>query len=376
MTTLLIRAMVLSVALTAMGVALLTGMRTSVDPPTGDAVFYLSMVDARPAWAETVVPAPFRYRVAVPWLARQFPFGAATSLSLITYASLAACYFLMLLTCRRLGLPFSAAVGGLLVGYVFEPHLYNYFNPFLIDGFGLLVISAMSYAFVVDSFGLFAVVGVLGVLGREVALLLLPFWCVRRFTWGLGVTAVGVGVLALLRVMLPGPGMSLLDAFSMYGVPRLIEVSVFAKHIRASWGWAIAVAPIGICLLRRPAFVAVGPVCVALIAMAFATAMVAADVNRMFLVLMPVIVFGTAQVIATLMEKRHRMWLALLGGIAATQFCVSGANALLGVRLHTILAVRVPVIRLGTIWAIATLVLVRRELMDGLRQKIHGDYSQ
>ena len=98
---------VVAVGFVAAGTVLLIGIR--LDPehaPMG--VYYLSMtcrcawhglpkavmfISPGDSWTTHAVPAPFRFRILVPWLSGTLPFQAETSLSVVTYASLGAARF-------------------------------------------------------------------------------------------------------------------------------------------------------------------------------------------------------------------------------------------------------------------------------------------
>jgi len=366
---------VVSCALVAFGTVMLLGIEVDVHLAPGDDVHYLSMVcqchwpSQNLPWSIHLVPSPFRYRILVPWIARQLPFGAATSLRLVTYASLGASYFVMLLTCQRLGLSSRASVGGLALAYVFEPHLYSYYNPFLVDGFGLMVVTGMAYAFVVDSFWMFALLGLTGLFAREVAFALLPLWCVRDVKRGLALTLIALLLLAVERIVLTGSGVTLLDA-SHIGLNRLLHLRLFAIDIETTWVWAWAVVPIGISLLPPRAFASIGPLSLVLLAAAVASSLLAADVFRMFVILMPVVAIGGAQLIATLTARKHVVWLAILFGLVAVQFCVSGANAWLGPDLYIAMATSIRTMRLGALWAAVAVFLLRRDVAQGVREKL------
>jgi hypothetical protein len=361
-----------SLACTAFGVAMLTGMRTSVTPPTGDAAQYLSMIDPSMPGAEPVVPSPYRYRILVPWVARQLPFSPSASLSLVTYASLAVSYFLMLLTCERIGVSGWAGIGGLAVAFAFEPHLYNYYNPYLVDGAGLMVMTAMTYAFVADAWWTFAVAGLAGAFVREITAVLLPLWGVRSVRRSVALTAIVVAALAIEHQMLAAPGLTLADAFRANGLQQILGPSELFKHVRASWSWAILAGPLGLCLLEENAFRRIGPPAVALLAAAVGGTLLASDLNRMVFVLMPVVAVGTAQLVSTLMVRRQRTCLALLGGLVVVTLCTSGANAVLGIPVYQRLVLAVPTIRLGTLWTITAAVILRRELLHGVRDKLRA----
>lgn len=344
----------------------------------GDSRYYLAMVAQqwtlpdRPGWAMSAVPSPLRYRVLVPWIARHLPLDPVHALMAITYVSMVGAYTFILLTCRRLGLSASASIGGLALMFVFLPNLDVYFNPLLTDGFALMMLSVMTYAFVTGSFWLFAACGLIGLFAREVTVVLLPLWCLRDHTRGFAVTAIAALSLTAERLMLPGIGQSFVDAFRATGLLRLHHPADFAKHVRATWMWAFAVVPLGLALLPPQAFAVAAPVSLALLGAAVGTSMLATDVSRMFAVLIPVIAIAAAQLIAALREQRRFTWLAVLLALAALQFCVSLPNNVLGTRAWEHMATAIPTIRLGAIWAVGAAFLLRRDLVRRLRGRDHA----
>jgi hypothetical protein len=77
----------------------------------GDSVSYVAMV-----LGSSAAPAPFRYRIVVPAIARGLPLAPARALALVSLLSLVATYALVLRTSRRLGVPDKAAITGLCDG--------------------------------------------------------------------------------------------------------------------------------------------------------------------------------------------------------------------------------------------------------------------
>lgn len=317
-------------------------------------------------WSIHAVPAPFRYRVLVPWLARQLPFTAETSLSAITYASLAVSYLMVLLSCRRLGLSAGASMCGLALAYVFEPNLDAYYSPFRVDGFGLMIVAMMLYALTIDSFWMFAIAGICGMFVRETTLLLLPIWCARNVTRGVLLTALAFAAWLIERRLLFGPPDTVAPLTIL--MIRLRNPQSYVKDILSTWGWAFAVSAIGTTLVPSNAFRTFGPMAAGLLLVAACSYLLASDTIRLFLVLLPFVAIAAARLIAILAERRERLLLASLAGLVVLQFFVSGQTRLS--HNPAALAATVRPMRLGLVWAIAALLMLRRELTAGLREKL------
>jgi hypothetical protein len=360
-----------------------------------DSDIYLSMVSHHrmyprpplpddPPWSMSWVRLPFRYRVLTPWLARLLPFGPVLSLALVNWTSLAGAYVFVLLTCRRVGVGFPASACALAVAYASVSHVTIYGLPFLTDGFILLVLSGMTYAFAVDNFWLFAALGLAGVFAREVPAVLLPVWCVRHVKRGLGVTAIAAIAVTILRLVLRdqiGGDVIALTPSGLWGAAVNLVVdgpsgASFwpgarwpANHlhglvtdIEACWGWAFALMAMGLWLLPREAMTRVGPPFGALIIAAVGMSLIATDVAREFAVLLPVMVVAIAVVIAVLAGERRYVWLALLAGLAVAQFCLSQPTVVLSRETWAVWSLRVPIIKIGVAWAIGAAWLLRTDL--------------
>lgn len=356
-----------------------------------DSSIYLSMaahrdMDTKPGptletgWTPYTPRPPFRYRILVPWLARQLPFGPVFSMAMVNYVSLAGAYVFLLLACRRLGLSRWASAFGLATAFTFVSHLPNYANPWMTDGFILLILSGMTYAFVADAFWLFAALGLVGILAREVPAVLLPVWCLRDVKRGATVTVMAVAAIAIERAMLfedSGPTWAVLHPSWMLNAvkhtilggpsgasfwpPRRLS-RLLIIDIVYCWGWAFATIPFGLLLLGRDAFGRFMPIAVTLLVAAFGMSLVATDTSREFMVLLPVVVVAVAQLTAALAAEKRVFWLALLAALTAAQFSLSEENVVLGPEAWATWAARVPMIKLGVVWAIGAALLVRLEL--------------
>jgi hypothetical protein len=362
-----------------------------------DSDIYLSMVSHHrmytrpplpddPPWSMSWVRLPFRYRVLTPWLARLLPFGPVLSLALVNWISLAGAYIFVLLTCRRVGVGLASSAGGLAAAFTFISHLPIYFGPWLTDGLILFILSGMTYACAIDSFGLFAALGLAGLFAREVPVVLLPVWCVRDWKRGAGVTAIAIAAVIVERAVLgdtaseasasqllqPGAWPQAMAQLIRQGPPGASfwpGVHWPANHLRsllidieASWGWGFALVAMGAWLLPRKPLARVGPVMAVLVIAAFGMSLIATDVSREFMILLPVVVVTIAVVIATLAARRQFVWLALLAALALAQFCLSEPNVVLRQDVWAAWSARVPIIKIGVAWAAGAAFLLRADL--------------
>ena len=255
---------------------------------------------------------------------------------------------------------------GLALAYVFEPNLYNYYHPFLVDGFGLMVIAMMLYALTIESFWMFAIFGLCGVFAREVTVLLLLVWCARDVKRGVALTAIASIALLIERSLLYGPPhtvdpMKILMLWFHNPLNMVI-------NILPTWSWAFAVLAIGISLLPKGSFRTIGPMSLGLLVAALFSYLLGSDVMRLFGVLIPVVAIAAARLITVLAEQRQRLLLALLLGLVALQFCVSGGTRLSPNPAELARAVR-PV-WLGAMWVMAVAFALRRQLTHGIGQKL------
>ncbi|MBZ5556367.1 MAG: hypothetical protein LAO77_03725 [Acidobacteriia bacterium] len=393
-------ATLVAVALTSIGIATHGGVpaidQTYLATYPSDAAVYLSMVAGHrvdrpplpsdPPWSMSSVRLPFRYRVLAPWLARLLPFGPVLSLALVNWLSLGGAYIFVLLTCRRLGLSPAASACGLAVAFTFVSHLPIYFGPWLTDGLILFILSGMTYAFAVENFWLFAALGVVGLLAREVPVVLLPAWCARDWKRGAGATAVAVAGVILERAILGDADGSGLTSMLVHPAawPQVF-VDLWRQgppgasfwpgaywppgHLRsllidveASWGWGFAIVALGAWLLPREALARVWPVMATLVVAAFGMSLIATDVSREFMILLPVVVVTSAMVINALAARRQFVWLALLAALAIAQFSLSEANVVLNQASWAAWSARVPTIQIGIAWAAGAAFLLRADL--------------
>ena len=229
-----------------------------------------------------------------------------------------------------------------------------------------MVIAVMLYALAIESFWMFAVFGVCGVFAREVTLLVLPVWCARDVRRGVTLTIIALIALLIERSLLFGPP-DTVDPMRIL-MARLHHPENSGIDILATWGWAFAVTALGISLLPTRSFRAIGPMSLGLFAAAFGSYLLATDLMRLFGVLIPIVAIAATRLLAVLAERRQRILLTSLCGLIALQFCVSG-----GTRLSynpAALAAMVRPMRLGMVWTIAMVFILRREFAHSIREKL------
>jgi len=196
-------AVLLAAVLVALGHLLVLQARPQGPTPyldlrtEGDPIYYARMAAGGPE-----APPPYRYRVLAPWLASLLPLPPLTGLAVVTYLSLFASYLATLVCCRRLGIGPLASAAGLFAAYSTTYHLYNYYDPFLTDGLGLLILALMTWALLARSLPTFFAAGLAGMLVRESVLFMVPAWAATR-RWGQA-------------------GLTLAGALAVYGATRLL----------------------------------------------------------------------------------------------------------------------------------------------------------
>ena len=271
-----------------------------------DATFYVRMVEG----PMTGVPPPFSFRVLVPWLARLLPLPAPAALLVISYASLFGCYLIIMASCRVAGLRLRDAIVGVVSIWGSTWHLYGFWNPYLTDAFGLLMLAIMMWAVLTGTLWAFAAAAIVGVLARETTAVLVPAWLITR-QWRAAIAVAGgtLAVAALPRILMQPSIDAVAAAPALSGDQLQTHPIIVLRQIAASWGivWLFAIA--GIACLPGADRRRLGAVFIALLAGALAASAVATDLGRMFAFLAPVLAIGCAQLYAVLRRARET-WLA------------------------------------------------------------------
>lgn len=193
--------------------ASLTG--TESDGNLGDAAQYIRYVEVIRGEAETLPPAPFRYRPLAPLLAAPLPFEPMTAINVVNVAALTAGALALFVMLRRLGTADRAALAGSLLFVVSFPTFY-YGAIGYVDPLAIAVVVATLAAVVADRRAIALVLLVLAALAREATLIVIPAALAWAWaSWG-SHRAVGkwaavwlgafLAVTAAVRVGLQAPG--------------------------------------------------------------------------------------------------------------------------------------------------------------------------
>jgi len=144
--------------------------------PTPDNVAYVAMASGKPA------QAPFCFRILVPFVAGLLPLPPLAALRVITCVCMAGVYLCGLYLCNKEGVNIAASLPALLLLYCSRPNLFNYYNPYLTDAAGWLIIFVLCIAFVKGWYSSFIAVATIGALVRESALFPCAAWLLNQRT--------------------------------------------------------------------------------------------------------------------------------------------------------------------------------------------------
>lgn len=260
---------------------------------TPDTQNYVRMIHGDYAQAIT----PFRYRVVVPIMAGRLPLRPEAALRAITWASLLLVYVLAVLECSMLGIGFRASALAVVALFCSRPNLLNYYNPYLTDGVGMLVLFVLSMSFIAGRLGAFSAVVVVGLFVRESAFFVLPAWLLTPKRWkAVAVGTIATGLFLAPRIVFPssfGYGSYLFSGVA--GKFNVMWLGGFAKGSILSWYSLWIPFAFGIRRLSRRVHL----LAVSLVLGALASCLViqAGDYERMLSVLSPVFVPAVASVI-------------------------------------------------------------------------------
>ena len=228
----------------------------------GDAMHYVAL--ARGDDPASVM-VPFRYRVLVPWIAKQLPFSPERSLQVISILSLVGVQALLVLVGRRLALPVVDIAAGMVALSLTPSFLYVFHNPYLLDLFTLLMITGAFHALLRRAPVAFAAFVAVGAAGREAVLFIAPAYLLtvllarpRRPAERPLFLILGIGVAIaafLLPRLLPALGSDGLHRYSAFYETTLRQFVPFRTpveflvSISTAWDWLWFAAAGGVALL-------------------------------------------------------------------------------------------------------------------------------
>ena len=261
-----------------------------MDIPTGGSAEYIDM-----AQHGTIAgPAPFRYRFLVPLLVSVLPVPAELGFRIVTFVCLGLTYVVALMTAEALGISLRGSLIALLSVFCARTHAFNYWNPLLADGWGLLALFLMLWALIRGRDAVFTAASVLGTLGRESVMFLTPAIFTRK-QWKRAVLPIVLTAAAyvLPRLLLRTPDQDIVSFYAKYHPLPKFAALQFWKSVAVSWSYLWLVLPVGMIftprqwrpvIFRSLAWVALGT-CIALV--------MAEDTERMVAYLTPFVFIAT-----------------------------------------------------------------------------------
>ncbi len=279
---------------------------------TLDNLAYIDMANGKAA------QAPFCFRILVPFVAKLLPLPPSAGLRLITCICMAGIYLCGLYLCTVEGIGIVESLSGLLLFYCSRPHLFTYYNPYLTDAAGWLIIFVLCIAFVKQRYSYFIAVATIGALVRESALFPCAAWLLSQRTRRLAAFLL-IPAMAFFLLRLVVHAQQGYAGYAEYLVSKVASQTNFSlKHalygLFMSWGglWILTCYSINRCSKELRA-VAVALACGA-IAGSFMITAPDYEYERMLGVLAPVILVScgkTLQVIRSVSPFGFRVLLCV-----------------------------------------------------------------
>lgn len=219
-----------------------------MDIPTGGSAEYIDMAQH----GTMAGPAPFRYRFLVPLLVSVLPVPAELGFRIVTFACLGLTYVMALLVADALGISLRGSLIALVSVFCARTHAYNYWNPLLADGWGLLALFVMLWALLRGRDVVFTVASVLGTLGRESVMFLTPAIFTRK-QWKRAVLPIVLTAAAyvLPRLLLRTPDQDIVRFYAQYHKLPKFAALQFWKSVAIAWSYLWLVLPVGMMLTPR-----------------------------------------------------------------------------------------------------------------------------
>ena len=197
-------------------------------------------------------PAPFRYRFLVPLLVSALPVPAELGFRIVTFTCLGLTYVVALYVGQALGISLRGSLIALISVFCARTHAYNYWNPLLADGWGLLATFLMLWALIRGRDAVFTAASVLGTLGRESVMFLTPAIITRK-QWKRAVLPIVLTGIAYIlpRLLLRTPDQDIVHFYSQYQKLPKFETFQFWKSAAIAWSYLWLVLPVGMVLTPR-----------------------------------------------------------------------------------------------------------------------------
>ena len=161
-------------------------------------------------------------------------------------------YIMALLIGDALGISLRASLIALLSVFCARTHAFNYWNPLLADGWGLLAMFVMLWALIRERDAVFTVASVLGTLGRESVMFLTPaIFTPKQWKRAVLPIALTAAAYVLPRVLLRTPDQDIVRFYAKYHPLTKFSALRFWESIAISWSYLWLVLPMGMIFTPR-----------------------------------------------------------------------------------------------------------------------------
>jgi len=216
--------------------------------PTGGSAEYIQMAQH----GTMAGPAPFRYRFLVPLIVSELPVSAETGFRIVTFLCLALMYVMALVIADALGVSRRGSLVALFSMFCARTHAYNYWNPLLADGWGLLAMFVMLWALIRNRDVVFTAASVLGTLGRESVIFLTPaIFTPQRWKRAVLPITLTAAAYVLPRILLRTPEQDIVRFYGQYRELPKFAALRFWESIAISWSYLWLVLPVGMLFTPR-----------------------------------------------------------------------------------------------------------------------------
>lgn len=291
-----------------------------------DAETYVNMSNG--FWEQS--PAPFKYRVLLPFLVSISPFETLISFIFFTYVSLFITYIIIFKILNEFIIDTKFIYIGFLLIWTSTWHQYYFHNPFLTDSLANMFLCFMFYFFLKDSFILFSIFSILAILTRESCLFLIPIYFfkpqkLRTFF----LMIFSIFVLLIIRLILFSKG----DTNSLFNLVLEIKnhlhnpISLIIDIIK-SWGFIWIFSFLGIFSFSNKEIKNIYIIFLFTFLTSLFTSLIATDTGRMFSILMPILTIFTCSFLESFYHN-HKFNIYIFVFLLVSQYLISMKNIFL-----------------------------------------------
>lgn len=202
--------------------------------PTGGSAEYINIAQ-HGTMAGT---APFRYRPIVPFVISMVPVPAELGFRIVTFVGLGLTYVVALRIAEALDISWRGSLIALFSVFCARTHAFNYWDRLLTDVWDLLALFLMLCALIRGRDAVFTAASVLGTLGRESVMFLMPAIFTPK-QWKRAVLPIVLTVAAYLspRLLLRTPDKDLVRFYAQYHPLQKFASLQFWKGVAVSWSY-------------------------------------------------------------------------------------------------------------------------------------------